>query len=118
MVFTQLDATNIGGAIAAFVSDIPGAVMSFRNYNPTHFPQWAPLLPWMELSYRTLVGSQRIRLTGNFRAANEDYARWLNVPSFYDRHDPERHRRDAVSFGDRRASFGVATRFENFGGRP
>lgn len=80
VVFTQLDSTNIGGAIAAFVSDIPGVVMSFRNYNPTHFPQWAPLWPWMELAYRTLVGSRRIRLTGNFRAANEDYAHWLDVP--------------------------------------
>jgi glycosyltransferase involved in cell wall biosynthesis len=34
----------------------------------------------MELSYRTLVESERIRLTGNFHAANEDYARWLNIP--------------------------------------
>ena len=44
VVFTQLDSTNIGGAIAAFVADIPGVVMSFRNYNPTHFPQWARAL--------------------------------------------------------------------------
>src|SRR6202044_703460 len=81
VVFTQLDATNIGGAIAAFVSNIPEAIMSFRNYSPGHFPQWASLLPWMELSYRTLVESERIRLTGNFHAANEDYAGWLNIPA-------------------------------------
>jgi glycosyltransferase involved in cell wall biosynthesis len=79
VVFTQLDGTNIIGGLAAFVADIPGVVMSFRNYNPTHFPQWAPLWPWMELAYRTLVGSRRIRLTGNFRAANDDYARWLDL---------------------------------------
>ena len=80
VVFTQLDSTNISGAIAALVSDVPGVVMSFRNYNPTHFPQWAALWPSMELAYRTLVGSRRIGLTGNFRGANEDYARWLDVP--------------------------------------
>ena len=34
----------------------------------------------MEFGYRTLVGSRRIRLTGNFDGANEDYARWLDVP--------------------------------------
>jgi asparagine synthase (glutamine-hydrolysing) len=79
VVFTQLDGTNIIGGVATFVADIPGVVMSFRNYNPTHFPQWAPLWPWMELAYRTLLQSQRVRLTGNFRAANEDYARWLDV---------------------------------------
>ena len=80
VVFAQLDSTNIGGGLAAFVSDIPGVVMSFRNYNPTHFPQWTEHWPWMESGYRTLVGSPRIRLTGNFCAANEDYARWLDVP--------------------------------------
>jgi asparagine synthase (glutamine-hydrolysing) len=80
VVFTQLDTTNIGAAVAAFVADIPGVVMSFRNYNPTNFPQWAPHWPWMEFGYRTLVGSRRIGLTGNFRAANDDYARWLDVP--------------------------------------
>ena len=79
VVFSQLDSTNVGGALAAFVADIPGVVMSFRNYNPTHFPQWVSHWPWMELGYRTVVGSPRIRLTGNFRAANEDYARWLDV---------------------------------------
>ena len=80
VVFTQLDTTNIAAAVAAFVADIPGVVMSFRNYNPTNFPQWAPHWPWMEFGYRMLVGSRRIKLTGNFRAANDDYAHWLDVP--------------------------------------
>jgi glycosyltransferase involved in cell wall biosynthesis len=76
-VVAQLDTTNITGAIASLLTDVPNIVLSFRNYNPTHFDYLN--LPWLLPAYQTLVRSSRIIMTGNSRLGNVDYARWIGV---------------------------------------
>ncbi|KXW55833.1 asparagine synthase (glutamine-hydrolyzing) [Ferrovum sp. PN-J185] len=76
-LITQLDATNINGAIAALLSDIPKIVMSFRNYNPTHFDYLKE--PHFLYAYQNLVKSHRVTLTGNSKAGNFDYAKWIGI---------------------------------------
>ena len=78
-VFTQLDVPNILGAIAAHVAAVPRVVLSFRNYNPGHFPYIYQ--EWMRPCYQALSSSPRVVLTGNSRAANQDYAHWLGIPA-------------------------------------
>ncbi|WP_150526423.1 asparagine synthase (glutamine-hydrolyzing) [Roseibium sediminis] len=76
-VIAQLDGTNIVGAIAALIADVPKIAISFRNYNPTHFDYLDA--PWYLPAYRALVGSNRLILTGNSRAGNIDYAEWIGI---------------------------------------
>jgi asparagine synthase (glutamine-hydrolysing) len=77
-MFAQLDIVNVIAGAAAIIADTPRCVLSFRNFNPTHFSylrqeMFAPY-------YRALVGSNRIALSGNAQLPNEDYAAWLGVP--------------------------------------
>jgi glycosyltransferase involved in cell wall biosynthesis len=74
-VFAQLDATNILAGVAGHAAGVPRIVLSFRNYNPTHFPYIH--CDWMLPCYRALAASPRVVLAGNSHAANCDYGGWI-----------------------------------------
>jgi glycosyltransferase involved in cell wall biosynthesis len=74
-LFAQLDASNILAGVAAHAAGVPRIVLSFRNYNPTHFPYIHQ--DWMLPCYRALAASPRVVLAGNSHAANRDYAAWI-----------------------------------------
>lgn len=76
-VFAQLDVPNILGAVAAHAAGVPRIVLSFRNYNPSHFPYIYQ--EWMRPCYRAIASSPRVVFTGNSQAANLDYASWIGM---------------------------------------
>ena len=78
IVFAQLDHPNILAGLAAHIAGVPRVVISFRNYNPTNFNLHKE---WFLRAYRELARSRRVIMTGNHRGANDDYARWIGVPS-------------------------------------
>jgi glycosyltransferase involved in cell wall biosynthesis len=78
VVFAQLDTPNLIAGVGALLADVPRAVLSFRNYNPTRFPYIDT--PWFHPVYSELCRSSRVVLTGNSRAGNRDYAEWLGIP--------------------------------------
>ncbi len=75
-VYVQLDEPNIYLCLAALIAEVPHVIPSFRNINPSHF---AYHRPWYRDAYRFLVRSARVRLSGNSRLANQDYADWLGL---------------------------------------
>jgi glycosyltransferase involved in cell wall biosynthesis len=77
-VYAQLDTVNLLAGVASILADVPRCVLSFRNFNPTHFSYLRN--DWYLPCYQALACSPRIVLSGNSHAANEDYARWLGVP--------------------------------------
>ena len=77
VVFAQLDYANLIAAMAGVLASVPRIVLSFRNYNPTHFSYLAN--DWYQPLYATLARSPRILLTGNSHASNADYARWIGI---------------------------------------
>jgi glycosyltransferase involved in cell wall biosynthesis len=77
VVFAQLDSCNLIAATAGLMAGVPQIVMSFRNYNPTRFSYLAN--DWFQPLYALLAQSPSVVLTGNSRAANTDYARWIGV---------------------------------------
>jgi glycosyltransferase involved in cell wall biosynthesis len=77
VVFTQLDEPNILAGLAALTVKVPRVVLSFRNYNPTHFPYLDS--PWLLPCYRLLARSPQVIFSGNFVGANEDYAQWIGI---------------------------------------
>lgn len=74
----QLDSTNIIGGIAGWFAEVPRILLSTRNMNPSHFPQFYS--PWYKNGYLALSQSSRVVLTGNSRLGNNDYADWLGIP--------------------------------------
>ena len=77
VVFAQLDDPNLLCGIAGRFCSVPRVIVSFRNYNPTHF-DWI-YRDWYLACYRLLARSGAIRFTGNSRAANRDYADWIGI---------------------------------------
>ena len=77
VVFAQLDYANLIAAMAGILASVPRIVLSFRNYNPTHFSYLAN--DWYQPLYATLARSPRILFTGNSHASNADYARWIGI---------------------------------------
>lgn len=77
VMFVQLDEMNIIGGLAGLIAEVPRIVLSFRNLNPTTMPYLN--VPWFLPAYRLLARSARIRLSGNSRLANDDYARWIGI---------------------------------------
>ena len=77
VVFAQLDYANLLAAMAGVLASVPRIVLSFRNYNPTHFSYLAN--DWYQPLYATLARSPRILFTGNSRASNTDYAQWIGI---------------------------------------
>ena len=73
-LFCQLDSINIIGGSAGLLAGIPRTVLSFRNYNPSHFSYLDQ--DYYRDCYHALAQSNRIRFTGNSKACNEDYAKW------------------------------------------
>jgi glycosyltransferase involved in cell wall biosynthesis len=72
-----LDHPNILGAMAGLLAGVPRIVLSFRNYNPTHFSYLDN--DWLRDYYRAVIRSPRVTLTGNSNLANDDYAKWLGI---------------------------------------
>ena len=62
---------RIAGAV------VPQIVLSFRNYNPSNFSYLAN--DWFQPLYSLLAQSPSVLFTGNSRAANADYARWIGI---------------------------------------
>jgi asparagine synthase (glutamine-hydrolysing) len=77
-VFCQLDYTNLMAGAAGHIAGVPRIVMSFRNYNPTHFPYLCN--DWFLPLYRILARSPSTILSGNATDANIDYAQWIGIP--------------------------------------
>lgn len=77
VLLAQLDWTNITAAVAGLLVGTKRVVLSFRNYNPTHFDYLN--IPWFLPVYREVIGSQRVVLTGNSKLGNADYAKWLGL---------------------------------------
>ena len=78
-IFSQLDFPNL---LAGFSSVLAGGVttvMSFRNYNPTHFHYLAVDSDWMLECYQTLMKYENILCSGNSTLANDDYAEWIGI---------------------------------------
>lgn len=76
-VLAQLDSTNIVAGIAGLCTGVPKVMFSFRNYNPSNFSYLN--ISWFLPSYRALVRSRRVVLTGNSTEGNADYAKWLGI---------------------------------------
>lgn len=77
VVFAQLDESNILSGFAAHFAEVPRIVMSFRNYNPSHFPYIYN--DWFLPAYQLLATSERVLFSGNHRGANQDYAEWIGI---------------------------------------
>jgi glycosyltransferase involved in cell wall biosynthesis len=73
-----LDDCNVVGAIAASLVGVPAVVLSFRNGNPSHFPNL--LRPWMLPGYRALLARPGVMLSANSAAGARDYEHWLGLP--------------------------------------
>ena len=67
---------NLIAATAGFIGIGPQVVLSFRNYNPSHFSYLAN--DWFHPLSRCFPNRECL-LTGNSRRANADYARWIGV---------------------------------------
>lgn len=76
-VFAQLDGGNLLAGVAAHLVGAERVVMSFRNYNPTHFPYLHT--DWQRPAYRALSESPRVLYSGNNKGANDDYAAWIGI---------------------------------------
>jgi asparagine synthase (glutamine-hydrolysing) len=79
VVFAQLDSPNLIAATAAHLAGVPRVVLSFRNYNPSHFSYLRN--DWFRPCYQAVCRSPRALLAGNATACNEDYANWIGVPA-------------------------------------
>jgi asparagine synthase (glutamine-hydrolysing) len=78
-VIAQLDNPNLLAGTAALISGIPRTILSFRNYNPTHFSYLRN--DWFRRYYSTIANFPQISLTGNSHEANADYAEWIGISS-------------------------------------
>jgi asparagine synthase (glutamine-hydrolysing) len=95
-VIAQLDVPNILAAVAGLLTGVPRIVLSFRNYNPSHFPYVRN--DWFQRYYQVITRSSNVILAGNSHDANEDYAKWIGVgadrvhwiPNCIDARDVER----------------------------
>ena len=77
VVFAQLDYCNLVAAAAGILAQVPQIVLSFRSYNPSHFPHFAQ--EWFQRWYRLLMEAPNVVLTGNSRPASADYAQWAGI---------------------------------------
>ncbi|MEP6607087.1 MAG: asparagine synthase (glutamine-hydrolyzing) [Burkholderiaceae bacterium] len=77
VVYAQLDSCNLIAATAGLLASVPQIVLSFRNYNPSRFSYLSN--DWFQPLYALLAKSPSVLMTGNSRAANADYARWIGV---------------------------------------
>lgn len=74
-----LDKTNLLGAVAGVLTDVPRIVLSMRNVNPTHFPYLD--VPWFRRWYLLASQVPGLVLSANSRAGGADYAAWLGMPA-------------------------------------
>jgi asparagine synthase (glutamine-hydrolysing) len=113
IVFSQLDYPNIQSSISAIIAKVPSIVISFRNYNPTHFPHFNT--EWFHDAYQKLIQNHSIQLTGNSKLGNLDYAAWLNVdpeqiqhiPNSYEHNDFKNLPTDLVFFEKFKSQNGI-----------
>ena len=82
LVISHLDRPNLIGGMAAVLARIPEIVLSVRNLDPTHFPQFfAGQTEAFRRLYRLLAGLPGLHLTANAQAAAASYAHWLELPA-------------------------------------
>jgi glycosyltransferase involved in cell wall biosynthesis len=74
-----LDECNVFGGIAGWLTGTPGIILSFRNGNPSHFPE--VIRPWMYPWYRALLDRPGISLSANASLGARDYEQWLGLPA-------------------------------------
>lgn len=73
-----LDETNLQGALAGLLADVPRVLVSARNLSPARLPRL--LRPWLRAAYRELARSPRVVCLANSSAGAADYAEWTGTP--------------------------------------
>ncbi len=73
-----LDHSNIWGAPAALLADVPSVILSTRNVHPENFPYL--YMPYMRPWYSLLEKCGRVHFINNSVAGSASYAEWLGVP--------------------------------------
>jgi glycosyltransferase involved in cell wall biosynthesis len=76
-ILAQLDPVNVLAGIAGTMAGTSRIILSFRNVNPSNFSYLRN--DWFLPAYRALIRNPSIVLSGNSRAGNEDYAKWIGV---------------------------------------
>lgn len=73
-----LDIPNIVGGVSGLISNVPNIRLSFRNTNPSHFPETynENFKPFYKL---ILKYKNRIQLEANNKFGANDYANWLKI---------------------------------------
>jgi hypothetical protein len=76
-ILAQLDPVNVLAGLAGTMAGTSRIILSFRNVNPSNFSYLRN--DWFLPTYRALIRNPSIVLSGNSRAGNEDYAKWIGV---------------------------------------
>ena len=79
-VYAQMDWPGICSAVAGILAGVPRIVVSFRGMSPERTPHWGSAVEWVRSSFLMLRNSNRVCLSGNSQAGNDDYANWLKIP--------------------------------------
>lgn len=81
LLVCYLDRPNLIGGVAGCLTGVPNILMSGRNLNPCHFPNFyrGQLVDFHEV-YSLLEGLAGVRLSANSRRGAESYADWLGRP--------------------------------------
>ena len=81
LLVCYLDRPNLIGGVAGCLAGVPQILMSGRNINPCHFPNfYQDQVEDFREVYRILDGLPGLRLSANARAGAESYAQWLGIP--------------------------------------
>lgn len=78
IVHCYLDIPNIVGGISSLIVGVPHIRLSFRNTNPSHFPETysEDFKPFYKL---LLKYKKRIKLEANNKYGANDYSQWLGI---------------------------------------
>lgn len=76
-LFAQLDSINLLAGFAGILAGLQVTVVSFRNYNPSHFSYLRN--DWYLPCYKELAKYPNIIFSGNSVAGNNDYANWIGI---------------------------------------
>ncbi len=73
-----LDLTNVIGAMAGLLVEVPCIILSMRNANPSNFPRFDR--PYLRAWYRTMARSDRVHFIANSHSGAASYAEWIGMP--------------------------------------